>query len=106
MKVHNDIYQQLIKDTEILSDIQAYDAVKKQEEETFPKDIVDRIFIKEENPIKVYREYRNLNQLELANKANINIETLQEIENNINIASQEYLESIVKVLNIDLDMII
>ena len=101
-----DIYQQLIGDAEILADIKAYDEAKQKDEETFPNDIVNRIFIDEENSIKVYREYRNLTQLELANRANITINKLQEIEADINIANQKELKTIVTVLDIDLEMIV
>ena len=97
-------YQQLIEDAEILADIKAYDKVKEKQEENFPSYIVDKIFIQEENPIKVYREYRSLTQLRLANKANLSINKIQEIENDINLANQEELEAIAKILNIDLDM--
>ena len=54
---------EFIEDTENLADIKAYDKVKGKKEKIFPSYIVDKIFIKEENPIKVYREYRNLTQL-------------------------------------------
>ena len=100
------IYQQLVENAEVLADIKAYDKVKEKKEEIFSNYIVDRIFIQEENPIKVYREYRNLTQLELANIANLSINKIQEIEEHISLANQEELEVIVNVLNIDLDMII
>ena len=101
-----EIYQQLVENAEVLADIKAYDKVKEKKEEIFPNYIVDRIFIQEENPIKVYREYRNLTQLKLANIANLSINKIQAIEEDISLANQEELEVIVNVLNIDLDMII
>jgi hypothetical protein len=99
-------YQQLIEDAEILADIKAYDEIKEKKEENFPSYIVDKIFIQGENPIKVYREYRNLTQLELLNRVKITLKKLQEIEADISLANKEELEAIVKVLNIDIDMVI
>lgn len=55
---------------------------------------------------KVYREYRNLTQLELANRANLSINKIQQIEADIDFAKKEELEAIVKILNINLDMIL
>ena len=101
-----DIYQQLIEDAEVLADIKAYDEAKQKEEESFPSYIVDKILINDENPMQVYREYRNLTYLELAQKASLSINKIKEIENNIALASQDELEAIVKVLNIDLDLIV
>jgi hypothetical protein len=90
-----EFYQQLIDDAEMLADIQEYDLSKKQSEETFPADIVNRIFILGENHITVYREYRNLTLVELAEKTAIDIDKLEKIENNIHIASQENLDMII-----------
>ncbi len=39
------------------------------------------------------------------NKANISFEKLQQIESNIDLADKDDLETIIKVLNVDLDMI-
>ncbi len=39
------------------------------------------------------------------NKANISLKKLEQIESNIDLADKDDLETIVKVLNIDLDMI-
>jgi DNA-binding XRE family transcriptional regulator len=100
-----ELYQQLIEDAETLSDIKAYDLIKNKSEESFPAYVVDRIYLQQQNPIKVYREYRNLSQSELAKKVNITLEYLQQIENDINVASQQNLEVIAQVLNIDLDII-
>ena len=61
-----EIYQQLLEDSEMLADLKAYDEAKAREEETFPADIVYRITLEGENPLKVWREYRGLTQEQLA----------------------------------------
>jgi ribosome-binding protein aMBF1 (putative translation factor) len=101
-----EFYQQLMKDAEMLADIKAYDDVKHQSEENFPASVVDSIFLQEENPIKVYREYRNLSILKLAEKTNINIDKLAEIENDISLAEEEELKIIAEILRVDFDMLI
>jgi ribosome-binding protein aMBF1 (putative translation factor) len=101
-----DFYQQLIEDAEMLADIKAYDKAKNKLEESFPSDVVNRIFLNGENPIKVYCEYRDLSILELSQKTKIDIQELEKIEDNISMATQKQLETITESLNIDLDMII
>ena len=94
-------YQQLIEDAEMLADIKAYDLAKNKNEESFPSDIVYRLILEEENPIKVYREYRNYSLEELAKRVNISPELLQNIEENINLASDSQLTKISEILNIE-----
>jgi ribosome-binding protein aMBF1 (putative translation factor) len=101
-----DFYQQLIEDAEMLADIKAYDNAKNKSEESFPSEVVDSIFLKGENPIKIYREYRGISILELSQKTNIDIQELEKIEDNISMATQKNLEVIAESLNIDVDMII
>lgn len=100
-----EFYQQLIEDAEMLSDIQAYDLSKSEAEESFPSCLVYRIILDKENPIKVYREYRNLTQTELAEKTNISLDLLANIEANIDLASYQDKKAIAKILNIDIEMI-
>ncbi len=102
----NDFSQQLIEDAEMLADIKDYDNAKNKSEESFPSEIVDSIFFKGENPIKIYREYRGISILELSQKSNIEIKKLEKIEDNISIATHKNLEVIAEILNIDVDMII
>lgn len=105
-KIPNDFYKKLTEDAEMLADIKAYDIAKNKSEKSFPSDIVDRILLEGENPIKVYRGYRGFSLLELSEKIQIDIQELEEIEDNISIATQKKLETIAESLNIDLDMII
>jgi hypothetical protein len=101
-----DFYQQLVEDAEMLADIKAYDIAKNKSEESFPSDIVNRIFLEGENPIKVYREYRGFSLLELSEKTQIDIQRLTEIEQNISTANKKNIETIANILNIDVNMII
>jgi len=64
-------YEQLLKDAEMLADIRDYREVKLSDEETFPGEVIDRIILKDENSVRVYREYRILTQQQLADKVGI-----------------------------------
>lgn len=100
-----DFYQKLIEDAQMLSDIEAFDLAKSRNEETFPSEVVYSLIFDGENPIKVYRQYRNLTRENLADQVNISVQLLTEIEHNIKLASLEILQSIASILNVDLDMI-
>jgi hypothetical protein len=72
LKTTNQSYLELIEKSEMLQDIQDYDkaklALERGEEELIPSEIVYSI-LDGDNPIKVWREYRNLSQQNLAQVA-------------------------------------
>lgn len=98
-------YQKLTEDAEMLSDIQAYDLAKKDCQETFPAEVVYAIALYGENPVTVYREYRQLTLAQLAHKINLSSQFLHAIEEDINVATDENLKVIADTLQIDVDMI-
>ncbi len=100
-----DSYEKLREDAEMLSDIQAYDLAKQDCQETFPAEVVYAIALHGENPVKVYREYRQLSLAELAHNIDLSPESLQAIEQNINFATDEDLKAIADTLQVDIDMI-
>lgn len=98
-------YQKLREDAEMLSDIQAYDWAKKNCQETFPAEVAYAIALEGKNPVKIYREYRQFTIEELADKINLSPQSLQGIEQDINLATDENLKAIANILQIDVDMI-
>jgi alkylation response protein AidB-like acyl-CoA dehydrogenase len=54
------------KDSENLADVQAYDTAKSRHEEYFPLEIIEKLTLGGESPLKVWREYRGLTQDQLA----------------------------------------
>lgn len=101
-----EIYQQLVEDSEMLADIRAYDQAKASEEETFPVDILERITLNKEHPLKVWREYRHLTQEQLAEASGeISSTDISEIESGKKSGSIKVLKSIAAILNVDVDMI-
>lgn len=102
-----EMYEQLLEDAEMLADIKSYDEAKARQEETFPEDIVYRITIDGENPLKVWREYRGLTQQQLADAiGGISKAYISEIESGKKPDSLKVLKAIANVLKIDLDMIL
>lgn len=100
-------YEQLLEDSEMLSDIQAYDQAQSRDEESFPLEVIEKIILKGEHPLKVWREYRHLTQEQLAEAiGGISRAYLSEIESGKKAGSVKVLKSIAAVLDIDVDMII
>ena len=91
-----DILPKLLKISEDISSGRA---------ESFPLEVTERI-IAGESPIKVYREYRGLTQVVLAQKAGISRPYLTEIETGKKEGSITSLKSIAKSLNVDLEDIV
>ncbi len=101
-----EVYERLVEDAEMLSDIKAYDEAKARDEESFPADVVHRMVIEGENAIKVLREYRHLTQEELAEKTGgISLVYISDIESGKKSGSVKVLKAIAESLDVDLDMI-
>jgi len=75
--------QRLMEDAEMLADVKAYDAAKARLEnggdELVPLDIIERT-IKGEAPLRIWREYRQLTQEQLAKKAKVSRALIAAIE--------------------------
>ncbi len=74
-----------------------------RDEETFPADVVERIAIGGENPIKVYRKYRGLTQAQLAGQLEISPMYLSQIERGERKGSTKLLIALARALRVDLD---
>ncbi len=95
-------FERLRHDAEMLDDIRAYDAAKSRKEEAFPSQVADRL-IAGQNPIRVFREYRQLTQEQLAKAADIARPYLTELESGKKTGSVSVLKSIATALGVDLD---
>jgi len=101
-------YQRLAEDADMLQDIRDYDEAKKaveSGEELVPSEVVYTI-LDGESPIRVWREYRGLTQLELAGTAGISAPYLSQIESGKRKGSTEVLAAIARALDLALDDII
>jgi DNA-binding XRE family transcriptional regulator len=102
-------YLQLVKDSELLQDIQDYDSAKaaleRGDDELIPSEVVYAI-LDGENPIRVWREYRQMSQRETAEQAGISGPYLSQLETNRRKGSLEVLSAIAKVLQASLENIV
>ena len=99
-------YNQLLADLEMLKDIRDFRGAKAVDEETFPAEVINRLIFNEENPIKVYREYRGMTQKQLADKIGIQRPYLAEIETGRKSGSVKTLKAIAEALDVDLTSIL
>jgi DNA-binding XRE family transcriptional regulator len=95
-------FEQLKHDAEMLVDIRAYDAAKSRKEEAFPSHVAERL-VADQNPIRVFREYRGLTQEQLANAAKIARPYLAELEAGRKRGSVSVLKAIAAALKLELD---
>ncbi|MEM6617299.1 MAG: helix-turn-helix transcriptional regulator [Pseudomonadota bacterium] len=72
------------------------------EEETFPAALVDRL-IAGEPTVRVYREYRNMTQADLAAASGISRATIAQIERGAQTGTVTALKAIASALNLTID---
>ena len=93
-------YRRLAQAAEDLADTAAYLAHK--DDETIPAEYAERL-IAGENPVRVWRQYRQLTQTALAARAGITQSYLSEIESGKSEGSVKVLAALAHALAIDLD---
>ena len=101
-----DVYVQLVEDAEMLEDIHDYDrikaAIERGEEELVPVEVVSAL-VNGENPIRVWREFRGMNQQQLAQAVGISIPYLSQMEAGKRQGSLQVLKAFARALNLTLD---
>lgn len=99
-------YEALLERMEELEDIAAYKDAMGRDEESYPAEIIKRIVVGGENPVRVYREYRGLSQEGLAKAIGKTKTTISEIETGRKQGSIDTLKAIAEALIVDLDQIV
>ena len=97
-----DIYIDLLEKAELLEDAAAYEKAKRDDDELVPGDVVYRL-VDGENKIKVWREYRQMTQIELAEKCGMAQATIAQMEGGKRAGSIAVMKKIAKALRLDLD---
>lgn len=95
-------YERLLDAADIASADRVSAAIAAGEDELVPSEIVDRL-LGNENPIKVWREYRGMSARQLAEKADLRPAYLSEIETGRKDGSVAVLKKIAMALLVDLD---
>ena len=100
-----DEYQALVEKLEDVEDNRAYKearaAIESGQDELIPESVVNRLLT--ENPVKVWREYRDLKQKELSGLAGVKVSMLSQIENGNKQGSLETMKRLARALQVDLD---
>lgn len=102
-------YLRLVEQAEMLEDIRDYDAAKAAiehgEDELIPSEVVFAI-LDGENPIKVWREFRQLTQQQLAEIVGISKPYLSQIETAKRRGTTEVIAAIAKALDVSIDELV
>ena len=101
-------YLKLLEQAEMLEDIRDYDMAKAElehgEDELIPSEVVYAI-LDGENPIKVWREFRNLTQQQLSDRVGISKPYLSQLETGKRTGTTEVLAAIAKSLDVSLEQV-
>lgn len=95
-------YRALLEDAEDKADLHDYLIAKDSPGEFIPYEVVKRLTIDHENPIKVWREYRGLTQTELAKRADTTQAIVSKFESGQD-GAVSVLKRIAAALAVDLD---
>lgn len=91
------------EDVKEATDIQAQ--IKAGKMPTYPESVAISL-INGENPIKVFRGYRGLSQIELANKIGVDLSCISKIETCDTIALDSTVKAISTALDVDANLLI
>jgi DNA-binding XRE family transcriptional regulator len=98
-------YLALLEKAELMEDIAAFDsamAAVESGEETIPLKVVDSL-LAGESPLRVWREYRNLTQVQLAEQAGVKQSYIAMLEASERQGTVDVLVKIARVLKVDVD---
>ena len=98
--------QKLVDDSEMLSDVRAYDAAKARledgEDELIPLEITDRR-LAGESTVKIWREYRDITQEKLAKASKVSRAMIAAIESGRKTGGITTLKKLAGALDVDLE---
>lgn len=95
-------YRKLLEALEHLDDIRVFDEAVSSDEELLPAKMVRRI-VNGENPIRIWREHRGINQAALAKTAGITPAYLSQLESGARKGSTRALRLLANALQTDID---
>ncbi len=102
----NNKFQQLLSDAEMFQDIRDFDLAQAKlargEDELLPLSVAQAI-LDGQNPIRVWREYRNIHSQTFAEKTGVSPTDLAKIESGIELASNQLLSKMAQLLHVDID---
>lgn len=93
-------YQRLLEAAEDQEDIRAIEQYD-PDEEGVPHEVVKRLL--NENPVRVWREYRGLSLTALAQRCNVSVSAISQIENGHRQPSVRLLQALAEALDVDME---
>lgn len=100
-------YKRLLSMAEDFDDLVAYDKaiaeLESAEDEAIPAEIVVRLVAGDEHPLKVWREFRGMTQVGLADLAGVSQRQVALIEGGKRQGTVDVLKALARVLKVDLD---
>lgn len=104
-----DELRKLLADSEMLSDVAAYDAAKARivrgEDELIPLEVIERR-LAGESTVKIWREYRQMTQGSLAKASGVPQAMVEAIETGAATADLNTLKKLAHSLGVDLDNLV
>jgi len=98
-------YERLISAAEELADIRAYDRAMAKVDESIPGVLVKRI-IDGESPVRVFRAWRGLTQVQLSERSGVNRIQIVDIEAGRKSGSIETVKKLADALSVTVDDLI
>jgi transcriptional regulator with XRE-family HTH domain len=96
------VYERMCAALEDRNDLRAYDSAKAAKPEMVPAAIVDRL-LAGDNPIRVWREHRDLTQQQLAYTSGISKPYLSQLENGLRKGAIDVLRKLAAAMRVDLE---
>jgi DNA-binding XRE family transcriptional regulator len=100
-------YRRLLERAEEAADIRAFDEamdeVARGEDEVIPDDVARRLLSGEESPVRIWREYRGLTQVELATLAGVGKSYLSRVERGGKSGSLRLMRRLASILKVDVE---
>ena len=81
----------------------AREDVLSNDDELLPSDFVEKLVLSDENKVKLWRKYRDINITQLSQQTDINIATISRIENNKREPTLKQVKILANALNVDID---
>lgn len=95
-------YERLLEAADEALSGRAFDAYKAGRPETFRDEVAERL-VAGEHPVKIFREYRELTQSQLAKAIDVKQAYVSQIEAGARAGSVDVLKRIAEALKVDLD---
>lgn len=98
-------YEALLQAKEDLEDIAAYDNARALNEEGMPSELVKRL-LAGENPLRIFRTWREVNQSELSRTSGVNRTQIADIEAGRSNGSVETMKKLADALDVTVDELV